>query len=102
MRTPFLAALALSSVTLAIDSAFAQPARLDTVVISGQRTRENSFDVPAAITAIDRETLDSAGPQVNLSEALNRVPGLTVLPDGSMLVSDDRAGALYRITHGAR
>jgi len=27
---------------------------------------------------------------------------VAVLPDGSLLVSDDRAGALYRITHGAR
>ncbi|MET0335780.1 MAG: TonB-dependent receptor [Rhizobacter sp.] len=52
---------------------------LDPVVVTGQRVRENAFDVPAAISAVTREVIDSGGPQVNLSEALNRVPGITVL-----------------------
>jgi iron complex outermembrane recepter protein len=52
---------------------------LDPVVITGQRVRESAFDVPAAISAVTREVIDSGGPQVNLSEALNRVPGITVL-----------------------
>jgi glucose/arabinose dehydrogenase len=30
-----------------------------------------------------------------------RIVDVAVLPDGSLLVSDDEAGALYRITHGA-
>ena len=52
---------------------------LDPVVITGQRVRESAFNVPGAITAVTREVIDAGGPQVNLSEALNRVPGLTVL-----------------------
>ncbi len=30
-----------------------------------------------------------------------RIVDVAVLPDGSLLASDDEAGALYRITHGA-
>ncbi len=52
---------------------------LDDVVISASRSAQRSFDAPAAIESVDRETLQSAGPQVNLSESLNRVPGLTIL-----------------------
>jgi len=52
---------------------------LDTVVISGQRVREPSFDVPAAISAVTRDAIETAGPQVSLSEVLNRVPGISVL-----------------------
>lgn len=57
----------------------ATPVLLDPVVVSAQRGRETSFDAPAAISAVTRETLESAGPQVNLSEVLNRVPGISVL-----------------------
>ena len=49
------------------------------VVVSASRTAQRSFDAPAAIQAIDRATIEGAGPQVNLSESLNRVPGLTIL-----------------------
>lgn len=52
---------------------------LDEVVISVSRAQQRSFDAPAAIDTVDRETVQSAGPQVNLSESLNRVPGLTIL-----------------------
>lgn len=54
-------------------------AQLDPVVISAERLSQNSFDVPAAISAVNRDAIESAGPQVNLSEVLNRVPGITVL-----------------------
>ena len=52
---------------------------LDEVVVSASRTGQRSFDAPAAIQLIDRATIENAGPQVNLSESLNRVPGLTIL-----------------------
>ena len=55
------------------------PHRLDPVVISVDRSPQSSFDAPAAITAVTRETIDAGGPQVNLSEALNRVPGISIL-----------------------
>lgn len=49
------------------------------VVVSASRAEQRSFDAPAAVMAIDSETIQNAGPQVNLSESLNRVPGLTIL-----------------------
>jgi iron complex outermembrane recepter protein len=52
---------------------------LDPVVVTAERTRQTSFDAPAAITAITRDVIDNGGFQVNLSEALNRVPGISVL-----------------------
>jgi iron complex outermembrane recepter protein len=52
---------------------------LPDVVVSASRSAQKSFDAPAAISAVDRDTIEAAGPQVNLSESLNRVPGLTIL-----------------------
>lgn len=52
---------------------------LEEVVVTATRAEQRSFDAPAAIESIDRETIQNAGPQVNLSESLNRVPGLTIL-----------------------
>jgi iron complex outermembrane receptor protein len=57
----------------------ATPTVLDPVVVSTQRTRESAFDSPAAISAVTRETIENAGPQVNLSESLARVPGISIL-----------------------
>ncbi|MBC7956385.1 MAG: TonB-dependent receptor [Cytophagales bacterium] len=52
---------------------------LDPVVVTAERTRQSSFDAPAAISVVSRDVIESGGLQVNLSEALNRVPGITVL-----------------------
>lgn len=52
---------------------------LSEVVVSASREAQRSFDAPAAVQSIDRDTIEAAGPQVNLSESLNRVPGLTIL-----------------------
>jgi len=77
--------LALSAISLAALSSFPALAQssatnqLDTVVITGQRVREPSFDVPASISAVTRQTIEDAGPGVNVSESLNRVPGIVVL-----------------------
>ena len=51
----------------------------ETVVISAERSRQSSFDTPASIGTVTREVIEAGGPQVNLSEVLNRVPGITVL-----------------------
>ena len=49
------------------------------VVVTASRVEERAFDAPASIAILDAATLRVAGPQVNLSEALVRVPGITVL-----------------------
>lgn len=75
-RTSQLTSLlaAMSAMPLAT---FAQS--LPDVVVSASRSEQRSFDAPAAIQSISRDTIENAGPQVNLSESLNRVPGLTIL-----------------------
>ena len=82
MRFSFALSVALTAGTLipaAVSAQSTRPTELDPVVISAQRSRQSSFDAPAAISAVTRDTIDSAGPQVNLSEVLNRVPGISVL-----------------------
>jgi iron complex outermembrane receptor protein len=76
------AAAALMSATLG-QAAFGQtdtPAAADaqTVVVTGSLRAQQVLDAPYAIGVVDAQTLRSAGPMVNLSEALWRVPGLTV------------------------
>lgn len=70
-------ALALAVSSLGCSLVNAQT--LSDVVVSASRAAQRSFDAPAAIQSIDRDTIENAGPQVNLSESLNRVPGLTIL-----------------------
>jgi iron complex outermembrane recepter protein len=59
-------------------SAQAQPAptQADTVVISGSGSERRAFETPYAVSVIDAAELRSAGPMVNLSESLSRVPGI--------------------------
>lgn len=48
------------------------------VVVTGAVDSRTLDEAPYAASVVDRQTLDAAGPQVNLSEALVRVPGLMV------------------------
>jgi len=53
---------------------------LSPVVISVTRgVEQRAFDTPASIDVIDADAIRAAGPQVNLSEALVRVPGVVAL-----------------------
>ena len=78
---PFSSALALSSTTLAIGGTFnpAQAQSLPDVVVSASRSAQQSFDAPAAIQSVERMAIEDGGPQVNLSESLKQIPGLTIL-----------------------
>ena len=75
-RNPQAAAVLVLFASL-LEPSFAQT--LDEVVISASRAQARSFDAPAAIQSVGRETIQNGGPQVNLSESLVRVPGLTIL-----------------------
>ena len=73
--------LALTLALVALDgTAFAQPAptELDKVVVSGSGVERRAFETPYSVSVVDAAELRSAGPMVNLSESLNRVPGLVV------------------------
>lgn len=73
--TPTSLALTVSSIFHVLANAQVLP----DVVVSASRAEQRSFDAPTAIQSIDRATIENAGPQVNLSESLNRVAGLTIL-----------------------
>jgi iron complex outermembrane receptor protein len=75
MTTQTALALALAS----IGQAPVHAQSLEGVVVTATRAEQRSFDAPAAIQSINRDTIENAGPQVNLSESLSRVPGLTIL-----------------------
>ena len=49
-----------------------------TVVVTGSAGAQRLLDAPFAIQVVDEAALRNAGPQINLSEALARVPGLVV------------------------
>ena len=55
-----------------------EAARLDTVVVTGSITERRLADAPYAVDAVGADALRAGGPMVNLSEALARVPGLSV------------------------
>ncbi|MFZ3322363.1 MAG: TonB-dependent receptor [Usitatibacter sp.] len=52
---------------------------LEPVVVSATRAETRVFDAPAAIGAVGADAISVAGPQVNLSESLDRIPGISIL-----------------------
>ena len=70
----WLAALALPAAAQTPPTA----ASADTVVVIGSGAEQRVFDTPYAVGVVGAAELRSAGPMVNLSEALARVPGLVV------------------------
>ncbi|MBK1715242.1 iron transporter [Rubrivivax gelatinosus] len=61
---------------LAAAPVLAQP--VETIVVTGSVAGSEVQQAPYAIGVVDREALRQAGPMINLSEALARVPGLVV------------------------
>jgi iron complex outermembrane recepter protein len=53
-------------------------APVERVVITASGAERRSFETPFAVSVVDADQLRAAGPMVNLSEALSRVPGLVV------------------------
>jgi iron complex outermembrane receptor protein len=51
---------------------------LDEVVVTATRVEESAFDLTVSIDRVDRSVIREDRPQVNLSESLNRVPGVVV------------------------
>lgn len=56
----------------------AAPASDDRVVVSATRAAQKPVDIPAAIDSVTSEQLQLFQPKVNLSETLNRVPGISI------------------------
>ena len=56
----------------------AQTLELSPVVVTATRVAESSADLPVAIDRVDRAAIRTGQPQVNLSESLIAVPGISV------------------------
>lgn len=53
-------------------------ARIDSLVVTATRVEERAFDLPVAIDSVGAARIQQDQLQINLSEALSRVPGLVV------------------------
>ena len=71
-------AIAVCLGATAAPAAWAQATAPQTIVVTGSLREAALLEAPYAITSIDASELRSAGPMINLSEALARVPGLVV------------------------
>lgn len=76
-RWPVAAAAALCVGAWPAHAADAPPV-LQTVTIVGETPARQTFDVPASVDVVDGTRIRDQQPQVNLSEALSRVPGLVI------------------------
>ncbi len=79
MKKTYLATAVAALFASPITTAIAADTLLDDVVVSSSRSEQRSFDAPGSIQSVGREVIQSSGPQVNLSEALASVPGVTIL-----------------------
>ena len=61
---------------VALPAAAQQPVPQEPVVVSATREETRVFDAPAAVGAVGGDVIGIAGPGVNLSEAINRIPGI--------------------------
>jgi iron complex outermembrane receptor protein len=52
---------------------------LKEVIVQSGRLAQKQFDAPASVYTIDADTLRSSGLQVNISDVLNRAPGVVAL-----------------------
>jgi iron complex outermembrane receptor protein len=50
----------------------------DAITVTGTRTERPTMEVPASVDRVDADDIRFARPMVNLSESLNRVPGISV------------------------
>jgi iron complex outermembrane recepter protein len=79
MKKTYLATAVATLFVSSVTTAIAADTLLDDVVVSSSRSEQRSFDAPGSIQSVGREVIQSSGPQVNLSETLASVPGVTIL-----------------------
>ncbi len=75
----FWCGFAALAITAAAQQPLATDVRFPDIVVTATRVPQHGFDVPAAIDTVDERVIRDDRPQVNLSEVLNRVPGIAVL-----------------------
>jgi len=73
-----MAAVWMTAAAVGVARAQDAPRPAEAVVVTGSLHERATVEAPYAIGSVDRDVLRVAGPLVNLSEALARVPGLVV------------------------
>ena len=79
MKKTYLATAVATLFVSSITTAIAADTLLDDVVVSVNRAEQKSFDAPASIQAVNRDVIQDNGAQVNITESLNRIPGVVGL-----------------------
>ena len=74
-----LGALPLAQTAFGAEADPADDTPLPEIVVTATRSAQERRDLAASVDRVDAATLRQMGPQINLSEALQRVPGLGVL-----------------------
>ncbi|MBX9810975.1 MAG: TonB-dependent receptor [Burkholderiales bacterium] len=69
---------AISAAGVSAQAQSISPALLPEITVSATRVERDSFDLPVSIDSIEQRTIREDNPQVNLSEPLNRIPGIVV------------------------
>lgn len=82
-KVSFCPTLLICAIATAAEAQPQPAATLEPVVVRANLAEQRSFDAPYAVSVVDAEALSQGGPMVNLSEALQRVPGLTVNARGN-------------------
>src|SRR6266481_71649 len=77
-RAAGLIAGALLGVSATCQSTLADTPELSSIVVTATRVAESSMDLPVSVDRVDRQTIADGQLQVNLSEALITVPGVSV------------------------
>ncbi|UVE19460.1 TonB-dependent receptor [Pseudomonas sp. LS44] len=72
-RLPLLSSLLIVPLTSAATDVNLQP-----LVVSGSRSEAADFDLPFSVDSLDRRQISDGQPGINVSEVLQRVPGLVV------------------------
>jgi iron complex outermembrane receptor protein len=76
LRTALAAYLALG--TAAVRAEEPAPTQLGPIVVTATRTAERAFELPVAIDTVGADEIQRGQLQINLSESLQRVPGISI------------------------
>src|SRR6478752_5865175 len=77
-RTPGRCMRRLAACAAGLAASIALAQQQETITVSTTRLPQAGYDLPAAIDAVDSRVIREGNPQVNLSDTLNRVPGINV------------------------
>lgn len=78
---------ALLFCVLAATRAFAEPNRLDELVVTAERVEQTQRDLPASVTIVGRDEIDRSS-ALTTDDLLRRVPGFNLFRRSSSLVSN--------------